>query len=229
MGVRVYGYRDYDPVTGRWPSRDPIGEEGGVNVYSFVSNRTIGSVDSLGEHVYYNEANNGFRSNPLQQKVHKEIAVDQWDGPFNSLDVALAAGYSTVCCCKDKWYGKRKEKMYIYLGTNFVPINPFEADHCPPSVFPWGNFNPLHGEVYMYEDTDPLNATKKLHTGCMQDMFLLQYFETLEGQEFPYGTGNNCRNFADKLWEIVEDLVNRSSDDELCNEGFGPIPKPLTR
>lgn len=26
-GVRYYGYRYYDPVTGRWPSRDPIEEE----------------------------------------------------------------------------------------------------------------------------------------------------------------------------------------------------------
>jgi len=28
-GLVYYGYRWYDPVTGRWPSRDPIGEKGG--------------------------------------------------------------------------------------------------------------------------------------------------------------------------------------------------------
>jgi hypothetical protein len=28
--VAYYGYRYYDPVAGRWPSRDPIGEEGGA-------------------------------------------------------------------------------------------------------------------------------------------------------------------------------------------------------
>ena len=27
--MAVYGYRYYDPATGRWPSRDPIGEVGG--------------------------------------------------------------------------------------------------------------------------------------------------------------------------------------------------------
>ena len=32
-GVIEYGYRYYDPVTGRWLSRDPIGEEGGANLY----------------------------------------------------------------------------------------------------------------------------------------------------------------------------------------------------
>ncbi|MFI2796194.1 RHS repeat-associated core domain-containing protein, partial [Haloferula sp. A504] len=38
MGVTYYGYRWYDPVTGRWPSRDLIEERGGVNLYVFVGN-----------------------------------------------------------------------------------------------------------------------------------------------------------------------------------------------
>ena len=29
-GLYYYGYRYYDPVTGRWPSRDPIEENGGL-------------------------------------------------------------------------------------------------------------------------------------------------------------------------------------------------------
>ncbi|MFI2796233.1 RHS repeat-associated core domain-containing protein, partial [Haloferula sp. A504] len=38
MRVTYYGYRWYDPVTGRWPSRDLIEERGGVNLYVFVGN-----------------------------------------------------------------------------------------------------------------------------------------------------------------------------------------------
>jgi len=41
-------YLDYDPVTGRWPSRDPIGEQGGVNLYGFVWNDGVNWVDILG-------------------------------------------------------------------------------------------------------------------------------------------------------------------------------------
>ena len=48
MGVRVYGYRDYDPPTGRWPSRDPIEEQGGVNLYGFVGNDAVNQWDVLG-------------------------------------------------------------------------------------------------------------------------------------------------------------------------------------
>jgi RHS repeat-associated protein len=43
-----YGYRWYDPITGRWPSRDPIGERGGVNLYSAIENAPLNSHDILG-------------------------------------------------------------------------------------------------------------------------------------------------------------------------------------
>jgi RHS repeat-associated protein len=43
-----YGYRYYDPVTGRWPSRDPIEEEGGPNLYNFVTNSAINLIDLVG-------------------------------------------------------------------------------------------------------------------------------------------------------------------------------------
>jgi RHS repeat-associated protein len=47
-GLVYYGYRWYDPVTGRWPSRDPIEERGGVNLYGMVGNGALTVVDKLG-------------------------------------------------------------------------------------------------------------------------------------------------------------------------------------
>lgn len=43
-----YGFRYYDAATGRWPSRDPIGELGGFNLYRMVGNNPVGVVDLLG-------------------------------------------------------------------------------------------------------------------------------------------------------------------------------------
>ena len=43
-----YGFRYYDPLMGRWPNRDPIGEFGGINLYSFANNNSINLVDILG-------------------------------------------------------------------------------------------------------------------------------------------------------------------------------------
>jgi RHS repeat-associated protein len=44
-----YGYRYYAPRHGRWLSRDPLGEEGGLLLYGFCGNGPLGAVDALGE------------------------------------------------------------------------------------------------------------------------------------------------------------------------------------
>ena len=45
----LYEYRAYSSTVGRWLSRDPIEEEGGLNIYAFVDNSPIDWVDILGE------------------------------------------------------------------------------------------------------------------------------------------------------------------------------------
>jgi len=49
--IGYYGFRYYDPVTGRWPSRDPLGENwqtGEFNCYAFVANDPVLFYDILG-------------------------------------------------------------------------------------------------------------------------------------------------------------------------------------
>ena len=43
-----YGYRYYSPSLGRWISRDPIGEDGGLNLVSFCNNGPLSVFDYLG-------------------------------------------------------------------------------------------------------------------------------------------------------------------------------------
>jgi RHS repeat-associated protein len=47
-GLHYYGYRFYDPLTQRWPSRDPIGERGGLNLYEFAWNNPVDYFDHFG-------------------------------------------------------------------------------------------------------------------------------------------------------------------------------------
>ncbi len=47
-GLAYYMYRYYDPNLQRWPNRDPIGEQGGVNLYGFVRNDGVDHVDCFG-------------------------------------------------------------------------------------------------------------------------------------------------------------------------------------
>jgi RHS repeat-associated protein len=47
-GLVYYGYRFYDPDRGRWVNRDPIGEQGGYNLYGMVGNNPLTYLDANG-------------------------------------------------------------------------------------------------------------------------------------------------------------------------------------
>ena len=47
-GMTLTLYRGYDSGTGRWISRDPIGENGGINLYGYVYNNPINDFDEYG-------------------------------------------------------------------------------------------------------------------------------------------------------------------------------------
>ena len=51
LNLYNYGYRHYSPTTGRWLTRDPIGELGGKNLYTFANN-SINNIDSNGLYSY---------------------------------------------------------------------------------------------------------------------------------------------------------------------------------
>ena len=47
-GLYDFGLRFYSPGTGRWINRDPLQEDGGVNLYAMVGNDPINDVDEYG-------------------------------------------------------------------------------------------------------------------------------------------------------------------------------------
>ena len=47
-GFVYFGYRYYSTATGRWLSRDPIGESGGINRYCTARNDLLSQIDGLG-------------------------------------------------------------------------------------------------------------------------------------------------------------------------------------
>jgi RHS repeat-associated protein len=48
-GLVYYGYRYYAPEMGRWLSRDPIAERGGINLYGMLGNDAVNQWDYSGQ------------------------------------------------------------------------------------------------------------------------------------------------------------------------------------
>jgi RHS repeat-associated protein len=69
-----YGYRYYNASAGRWLSRDPAGEDRGeLNLYGFVSNDPLNSVDEFG--------------------------LMRWQEVLDYRNGLEAAIHNTPCCC----------------------------------------------------------------------------------------------------------------------------------
>jgi len=108
--MRYYGFRHYDPVTGRWPSRDPIGERGGVNLYGMVRNDAVGRWDYLGNAWYdgiadYASGNQGWipgynTADQIEDIIETVIETPAFAGV--EINAALGIGYTYVTCCDEK-------------------------------------------------------------------------------------------------------------------------------
>jgi RHS repeat-associated protein len=74
-GLSEYQYRKYSPVLGRWLSRDPVEEQGGLNLCLFANNDTICSVDYLGRQLVI-----GPEENVDKNTMCCNTLMDTWQG-----------------------------------------------------------------------------------------------------------------------------------------------------
>jgi integrase/recombinase XerD len=110
--LTYYGYRFYDPVTGRWPSRDSIAENGGINLYAFVFNNAVEFADLFG-----NIPTTYTPPDPAATPVAWASFIDKNGNP-----TAENPGYTLknvkitcACACSDKVW-----QLSCNVVTNFV-------------------------------------------------------------------------------------------------------------
>ena len=142
-GLCYYGYRYYDPLTGRWPSRDPIDEQGGVNLYGFVNNNAIYFVDDLGTRLIPPGENDGW-----SWRREPDGAVSEGFGPFfrrdgwgkrgdkelnvDSCEAYLIYTHSPKDRKKYNWHFNGDCGMGGYIGC-------FPKSNNPPKDHRWPN------------------------------------------------------------------------------------------
>jgi RHS repeat-associated protein len=87
-----YRYRYYTPGLGRfvqtdpsiWPNQDPMGEEGGLNLYTYVGNDPVNQIDPFGLKRKCGESFNDCRKRCLQENYG------------DSYDIALGLSYLSI-------------------------------------------------------------------------------------------------------------------------------------
>jgi uncharacterized protein RhaS with RHS repeats len=132
--VAYYLYRWYDPATGRWPSRDPIGERGGINLYGFVWNNGIGHWDSLGLSAEVEKKDDIFTVGTPASGGQGETVVKG-----NVIyDIILESGKCCVRLKKIEWW-----IQVTYMSTAALHAAGFETDL---SKFP--EYFKLYGDSY---------------------------------------------------------------------------------
>ena len=78
-GLIRFGARDYDPVTGRWTNKDPIGFNGGdANLYSYVFQDPVNLVDLDGKDIWIEDASTN------EVPLHQSINVGDPNGVYKS-------------------------------------------------------------------------------------------------------------------------------------------------
>jgi len=141
-GLVYYGYRYYDPLTGRWPSRDPIEANwatGEFNEYAFVRNSGVGDFDILGRESadqkraraaernadnVNNRLNNQNRINTSNVRGNNPAA----DNEAASLPGSIAASVAELA----KWTHDEMER-YMLVGDYQEGL-----DMCEKQVSTWG-------------------------------------------------------------------------------------------
>ena len=146
-----YGYRYYSPDMGRWLSRDPIEERGGLNLYAFVNNDPVNKWDLWGMKQEKSgcEEMKGKYNLPKIVFEKSEVAGGGWKGELiydqaiassimsvhfiYSIRIKYTANVYVLCkCCTHNEYRKGK-RIYItepvaenipYYDPADVPIVP---------------------------------------------------------------------------------------------------------
>ncbi len=217
VGISYYGYRYYDPNTGRWPSRDPIGEEGGVNLYGFVRNSPIAFVDILGT-TKLDPSSGAYRaSRDGAMAAFKKM----WEANFKNGQKYEFGGL--ICAKCDP-----STKQWVFRHTEPVATVPLLEDYAKKRGRHW------RGGSRQFNHKSLLSLKEAGYDVevCNNDEIMVGVFHTHPhgqgtsgaGSEVPHGRGD--MGVADRDGIFIATGFARMEDQDPSNK-TGRIPKSM--
>jgi RHS repeat-associated protein len=144
-GHLYYGYRYYLPSLGRWASRDPLGERGGVNVYSFLSANPIARIDRLGLDFW----NGGEISGEYDEVISRgsQQLGTRVTRTWSRALTRIYAHVDTGCPCTRSYYVADYAQYLDYVDTDYYTWEIHKNVDLAESEM-WGTIAELCGEMY---------------------------------------------------------------------------------
>jgi RHS repeat-associated protein len=207
VGLIAYQLRSYSPALGRWLNRDPIEERGGVNLYGFCHNNSNVHYDGLG----YEE----IKSIIVKKKPIRWTKIYYSDvKKMNVADDLYGHWWIEIENESYGWWPIKKVGFWETLVgvpgevngiSTFGGSSTRDPDHgqVPDVMYhPWRNvgllksnrlwYGPLKGDSCRCVNEDDIKK-------CIRDFALK--FSRINGEtwSYPFGNGNNCHDFVEKV------------------------------
>jgi RHS repeat-associated protein len=200
-GLYYYGYRYYDPMTGRWPSRDPIWERGGLNLYGFIGNNSIGKLDVVGLIDFLNPWPPSAHGNCGQKDADVQALIDS----LKALE-AVKGKKDGKSCYKIKIYRNVTDRNESLRGINGSCDIVYQVAH--------GGIDPQNAEERRSYPSQfrssPTDVKNSIPTGVYES-----HAESLGKEYCPYGCFINPNKDSDASGVSVFNALKKSIDDRV--------------
>ena len=193
-GLYSYIFRPYDPITGRWLSRDPIGEVGGLNLYECVGNDPVNSVDPIGHDRW------------IMGDYHPAIYLNQYDSAGNKEKCFTRIEFGA-----DVGSGRNAAQVTLYVGLKYALRNAGARGAHGAAL----SLAVLKGAIYVTPNQDlPIHDGRIIQSDKAQDKLFLDFVTDLKKDLTQYNTlFFNCRHFVNQIANYpMQDIPEPSLD-----------------